>query len=99
MSGRWVAATGTRVPAMAILRYLELLAMEPRFFPDSLSGGYAPDLQVLLLQGIPLLGLPKLLLSVTHLVDRRLLEIPLSVYFSVTVLSTLTSLRFLNLEA
>ena len=69
--------------------------------PDSFLGGSARRLQSLILEGIPFPGLPKLLLSATHLVDLHLLNIPHSGYISpkaiVAVLSTLTSLKSLSL--
>ena len=69
--------------------------------PDSLLGGSAPRLRILTLVGIPFPGLPKLLLSTTHLTDLSLSDIPHSGYISpeeiATVLSTLTSLVFLHL--
>jgi hypothetical protein len=71
-------------------------------FPDSLLGGSAPRLVHLVLHGIPFSGLPKLLLSATHLVYLHLSNIPHSGYISseaiVTVLSTLTSLDEFSLE-
>jgi hypothetical protein len=67
------------------------------FLPDSFLGGSVPRLQRLWLILIPFPGLPKLLLSATHLVDLRLIDIPHSGYISpeamVAALSTLTSLR------
>ena len=71
--------------------------------PDSFAqGGSAPRLRTLFLRGIPFPGLPKLLLSATHLVCLYLLNIPHSGYFSpeaiTTSLSTLTSLDQLFLE-
>ena len=70
--------------------------------PDSFLGGSAPRLQKLYLTGIPFPGLPKLLLSATHLVSLSLQDIPHSGYFSpdamVAALSTLTSLTYLSLE-
>ena len=70
--------------------------------PDSLLGGSAPSLRRLWLGNIPFPGLPKLLLSTTHLVDLTLWTIPHSGYFSpediLTALSTLTSLEILRLE-
>ena len=70
--------------------------------PDSILGGSAPHLIVLALDGFPFPGLPKLLLSATHL-----MYLSLTGYSSfwgfispgaiVTVLSTLTSLRSLSL--
>jgi F-box-like len=70
--------------------------------PDSFLGGSAPRLEFLLLDRIPFPGLPKLLLSATHLVRLRLENIPHSGYISpevmVTALPTLTSLEQLWLE-
>jgi hypothetical protein len=70
--------------------------------PDSFLDGSAPRLQSLSLAGIPFPGLPKLLLSATHLVHLYLDNIPHSGYFSpeamVAVLSTLTSLDSLSLQ-
>ena len=63
--------------------------------PDSFLCGSAPRLRELRLIRIPFPGLPKLLLSATHLYDLTLYEIPHSGYFSpeamVTALSALTS--------
>jgi hypothetical protein len=86
------------------LTHLNLLSNDGKVsvLPDSFLGGSAPRLQTLLLQGIPFPGLPKLLLSATHLVTLRLCNIPHSGYISpeaiVAVLSTLTSLENLFLE-
>jgi hypothetical protein len=70
--------------------------------PDSFLGGSAPRLEYLQLNRIPFPGLPKLLLSATHLVGLHLFNIPHSGYFSpdamVTALSTLTSVEYLTLE-
>ena len=69
--------------------------------PDSFLGGSAPRLRFLMLSRIPCPGLPKLLLSATHLTHLHLLNIPHSGYFSpdmiVTALSALTSLENLSL--
>jgi hypothetical protein len=69
---------------------------------DSFLGGSAPHLAYLHLEGIPFPGLPKLLLSATHLTSASLEYIPHSGYFSpetmVTALSTLTSLEILSLK-
>jgi hypothetical protein len=74
----------------------------PSVFPDSFLGGSAPRLQHLWFEGIPFPGLPKLLLSATHLVSLRLLDIPHSGYISpeaiVTALSTSTRLKLLWLH-
>ena len=70
--------------------------------PDSFLGGSAPRLEDLYLKGIPFPGLPKLLLSASHLVYLYLYDIPHSGYISpevmVTALSMLTSLEELTLE-
>ncbi|KAF8484003.1 hypothetical protein DFH94DRAFT_334183 [Russula ochroleuca] len=70
--------------------------------PDSFLGGSAPRLEVLSFNRVPFPGLPKLLLSATHLVSLRIHEIPHQGYFSpeaiVTALSALTRLRFLSLK-
>ena len=50
--------------------------------PDSFSGGSAPLLEVLYLSGIPFPGLPKLLLSATHLVSLRLRYSPFRIHFT-----------------
>ena len=67
--------------------------------PDSFLGGFAPHLEALSLSCLPFPGLPKLLLSATHLVDLRLDDIPHSGYLSpdamVATLSTLTNLKHL----
>ena len=70
--------------------------------PGSFLGGSAPRLRDLSLNGIPFPGLPKLLLSATHLVRLRLTNVPHSGSISpetlVTCLSMLTSLETLLLE-
>ena len=69
--------------------------------PDLFLSGSAPRLRNLLLLGVPFPGLPKLLLTATHLVNIQLHHIPHSGYFSpealVTALSTSTGLRLLVL--
>ena len=71
-------------------------------FPNSFLGGSAPPhLQILRFSGIPIPGLPRLLLSATYLVCLELSEIPHSGYFSpeamVACLSVLTWLQRLNI--
>ena len=74
----------------------------PPVIPDSFLGGSAPRLRDFNLFGIPFPGLPKLLLSATHLVQLHLSYIPHSGYFSpeaiVALLSVLSSLKSLSLE-
>ena len=69
--------------------------------PDSFLGGSATQLRKLRLERIPFPGLPKLLLSATHLVRIELYSIPDSGYFApeamATCISTLTSLEWLTL--
>ena len=68
---------------------------------DSFLCGSAPRLRFLTLRSIPFPGIPKLLLSATHLVQLHLYEIPHSGYFlpeaMAACLSALTSLEFLQL--
>ena len=75
---------------------------ETALVSDSFLGGSAPRLEDLMLCRIPFLGLPKLLLSATHLVDLHLLEIPYTGYISpdtmATALFTLTSIESFTLE-
>ena len=85
------------------LTFLSLDAFEmATVIPDSFLGGSAPRLQGLWLERIPFPGLPKLLLSTTHLTDLSLRGIPHSGYFSpeaiVAALSTLVSLHSFWLE-
>ena len=70
--------------------------------PNSFLGGTAPRLRSLWFCNVPSPGLPKLLLSATHLVDLKLQNIPPSGYIPpeamFTSLSTLTSLKNLSLH-
>ena len=70
--------------------------------PDSFLGGSAPRLEDLELSSVPFPGLPKLLLSATHLDSLHLYDIPHSGYIPpeiiVTALSTLTRLESLSLR-
>ena len=70
--------------------------------PDLFLGGFAPRLQCFYLHEIPFPGLPKLLLSTTHLVELYLCDIPHSGYISpeamATCLSMLASLEILQFE-
>ena len=75
---------------------------ETPVIPDSFLGGSAPRLQMLYLNYVPFLGLPKLLLSATQLVHLHLFGIPHSGYISpkavVATLSALSSLNTLCLQ-
>ena len=70
--------------------------------PDSFLGGNAPRLRSLELDCIPFPGLPKLLLSATHLIHLDLFDIPPSGYIPPEALATsfsaLTNLESLNLH-
>jgi hypothetical protein len=70
--------------------------------PDSFLGGTAPRLRSLHCRRLPFPGLPKLLLSATHLVKLHLYDIPRSGYIPpeamATTLSALTSLESLALN-
>jgi hypothetical protein len=106
--GRWqmekvLAAMQVPFPELTDLE-LQLLPDHemPLVFPDSFLGGSAPCLRVLGLTCIPFPGLPKLLLSATHLVNLHLDRIPHSGYISpeamAAPLSVLSSLKNLSLE-
>jgi len=93
-----LAAFQQPFPALTSLRFGHQFQKESvPVVPASFLGGSAPGLQSLYLSSIPFPGLPKLLLSATHLVDLQLYHIPHSGYFSpevmVTVLSMLTRLE------
>jgi hypothetical protein len=70
--------------------------------PESFLGGTAPRLRSLLLEDVTIPGLPKLLMSATHLVKLDLYNIPVSGYIPpeaiATSLSALTSLEYLRLH-
>ena len=87
--------------SLQLMSYDETLDINIRI-PDSFLGGSAPRLQIFALSGIPFPGLPKLLLSATHLVCLKLFNIPHSGYISpeaiVALLSVLSSLETLSLE-
>ena len=84
------------------LLFLFLQSVDMPVVPDSFLGGSAPRLRYIELSNLPFSGLPKLLLSTTHLVILRLRYIPHSGYISpeamVTALSVLTSLEELTLR-
>jgi hypothetical protein len=84
------------------LTELDLGTFPGPVLPDSYLGGTAPRLRFLYLDQIPFPGLPKLLLSATHLVHLSLDDIPRSGYIPpevmATVLSASTSLESLHLQ-
>ena len=83
------------------LTYLRLWSDVETLIPDSFLGGSAPRLRFFDLSGIPFPGLPKLLLSATHLVEFNLYGIPHSGYISpqamIALLSVLLSLKRLSI--
>jgi hypothetical protein len=86
------------------LTHLTLLSKdETAFIPDSFLSGSAPRLRTIYLGGIRFLGLPKLLLSATHVVTLSLKEIPYSGYIlpeaMAICLSSLIRLEDLTLES
>jgi hypothetical protein len=96
-----LAALQQPFPTLTLLR-LGLKDEAVPVDPDLFLGGSAPRLQTLSLDHIPFPGLPKLLLSATHLVQLCLLGIPHSGYISpeamATCLSGLTRLEYLEIE-
>jgi hypothetical protein len=96
-----LAAMQVPFPELTDLR-LGSFDKTPPVIPDSFLGGSAPRLQFLQLDSIPFPGLPKLLLSATHIVYLYLSDIPHSGYISpeaiVAPLSVLSSLKTLSLE-
>ncbi|KAF8495449.1 hypothetical protein F5888DRAFT_1710920 [Russula emetica] len=95
------AAMQVPFPELTVLR-LWSCSLEVPIVPDSFLGGSSPRLREIRLTAIPFPGLPKLLLSATHLTEIRLEEITRSGYISpetmVTCLSALTSLKSLYLD-
>ena len=96
-----LAAMQVPFPELTELR-LFLHDETPLVIPGLFLDGAAPRLQNFELDGVPLPGLPKLLLSAAHLVYLRLINIPHSGYISpeaiVTNLSVLSNLEQLYLE-
>jgi hypothetical protein len=96
-----LAAMQVPFPELMDLRLLSNGETMP-VIPDSLLGGSAPRLQHFSLNGIPFPGLPKLLLSATHLISLWLTNIPHSGYISpeaiVALISVSPSLVWLILE-
>jgi hypothetical protein len=99
--GRILEAMQQPFPELTYLR-LGLEDKTTLVVPASFLDGSAPRLQRLILECIPFPGLPKLLLSATHLVDLTLWRIPHSGYISpeamVGCLSALTSLERLDIQ-
>ena len=99
--GKVLAVMHQPFPALTRLLLQPLLDEIIPVDPDSFLGGSAPSLRTLSLHGIPFSGLPKLLLSATHLVDLDLWEIPHSAYISpevmVNCLSVLPRLEKLDI--
>ena len=98
-----LAAMQQTFPGLTYLRLWPFSGMHLKeVVPDSFLGGFAPHLESLMLSGIRFPGLPKLLLSATHLVNFNFYNIPHSGYISpdavVAALSTLTSLKRLWLS-
>ena len=96
----FLAAMQQPFPELTYLRLHSRIG-ETVVVPDSFLGGFAPRLESLNFHGVPFPGLPKLLLSATHLAHLCLGFIPHSGYFSsdamATALSTLTNLEDLSL--
>ena len=97
------AAMQDPFPALTLLELeLDVSDEESMIASDSFLGGSALNLQHLDLSGVPFPGLPKLLLSATHLCTLHIHNIPHSGYFSpeamATALSALTKLESFWLE-
>jgi hypothetical protein len=97
-TGRALTALQKPFPALTYLQFGFDIETAP-IIPASFLGGSAPALETLCLDRIPFPGLPKLLLSATHLVDLDIQSIPHSGYISpeaiVACLSVLTRLELL----
>ena len=94
-----LAAMHQPFPELTSLRVWPADGAQLPVLPDSFLGGSAPRLQSITWSSISFPGLPKLLLSATHLDSLHLHSIPHAGYFPpdamVTVLSSLTSLSYL----
>jgi hypothetical protein len=88
-------------PALTNLQLEHNYISAPPIIPASFLGGSAPSLESLHLTRIPFPGLPKLLLTATHLVRLHLSNIPHSGYISpetmATCLPVLTGLKSLSI--
>jgi hypothetical protein len=94
------AAMQVPFPELTVLRLWSSHLKAP-IVPDSFLGGSSPRLREIWLKAVPFPGLPKLLLSATHLTEISLMDITRSGYISpetmVTCLSALTGLQSLHL--
>ena len=99
-SEKFLPAMHRPFPALTCLN-LDFVGNPTPVQPDSFLGGSASRLQTLKLNSIPFPGLPKLLLSATHLVVLSVIGIPHSGYFPpeaiVSALSVLTCLEKLTI--
>ena len=97
---RVLAAMQVSFPELTKLQLYSI--RELPVIPDSFLGGSAPRLHSFALYRIPFPGLPKLLLSATHLVTLSLSNIPHSGYISpeamIVLLSMLSSLDSITLK-
>ena len=97
-----LAAMQVPFPALTDLQLLCPNREMAPIIPDTFLGGSAPRLRSLDINDIPFPGIPKLLLSATHLVKLTLSNIPHSGYISpeamATCLSVLTNLDTLVLS-
>jgi hypothetical protein len=95
------AALQVPFPELTVLR-LWSGGLKAPIVPDSFLGGSSPRLREISLTAVPFPGLPKLLLSATHLTEIHLGNITHSGYISpetmVTCLAALTSLKSLYLK-
>ena len=91
-----LAAMQVPFPELVNLRLFSDGKSQP-LIPDSFVGAFAPRLRNVSLSGIPFPGLPKMLLSATHLVYLGLTNIPHSGYISpeamIALISVLSSLE------
>jgi hypothetical protein len=96
-----LAAMQVPFPELTDLRVSSPTGVPPTI-PDSFLGGSALRLQSFSLHGASFPGLPKFILSATHLVELRLIDIPHSGYISpeamVAMISVLSGLRILSLD-
>ena len=89
-------------PELTFLRLVSIGQRTPPVLSDSFLGGFAPRLQILRLDNIPFPGLPKLLLSATHLLRLHLYGLSRPGYISpqamIALLSALSTLEVLSIE-